>query len=379
MTRFAVLVEVALAARHRRSARCHHRAGLAGPGLRGISGVRAGKAFRFVVDAADEDVGPIGGRGSLPPAAGQPGDRGLRRCTAGAGAVTARVGVVLFPGSNCEYDVVEALRSARGRGRRSCGTATGRSVALDAVVLPGGFAHGDYLRPGAIARFSPIMAAVAAFAAEGGPVVGICNGFQVLTEAHLLPGALQKNRGLTFSVQHRRRRGHQRSERPDPTGSPAGTRLRIPINHFEGNYTCDAATLAELRRDERIVLRYVDNPNGSVDDIAGICNEAGNVVGLMPHPERASDPLLGSTDGLVLCSRSLLASRRPASPQPRPGDRDVASVSRGCEGCPLAAGRWDRRRRPARPRRSTPCARRTPWPAPTNAVLERFEVNGVVS
>ena len=251
--------------------------------------------------------------------------------TAGAGAVTARVGVVLFPGSNCEYDVVEALGSARGRrapivwhGDQSLG-------AVDAVVLPGGFAHGDYLRPGAIARFSPIMAAVSSFAADGGPVVGICNGFQVLTEAHLLPGALQKNRGLTFlctTVDLEVTTDRSALTR----GVPAGTRLRIPINHFEGNYTCDAATLAELRQEERIVLRYVDNPNGSVDDIAGICNEAGNVVGLMPHPERASDPLLGSTDGLVLLRGLLVAPRAGPS---HAGRRSAGgSPSFWCGGCP---------------------------------------------
>ena len=217
--------------------------------------------------------------------------------------MTARIGVVLFPGTNCEHDVVEALdvlgadASIVWHGDRSLG-------ALDAVVLPGGFAHGDYLRPGAIARFSPIMTAVADFAAGGGPVVGICNGFQVLTEAHLLPGALQKNRGLTFlcqTVELEVAGDHSALT----AGVPVGTRLRIPINHFEGNYICDAATVAELREQGRVVLRYVDNPNGSIDDIAGICNQAGNVVGLMPHPERASHPLLGSTDGLVLL-RALL-------------------------------------------------------------------------
>jgi phosphoribosylformylglycinamidine synthase len=170
---------------------------------------------------------------------------------------------------------------------------------VDAVVLPGGFAHGDYLRPGAIARFSPIMEAVTSFAAAGGPVVGICNGFQVLTEAHLLPGALQKNRGLTFLCTPVDL--EVASDRSVLTGGvPVGTTLRIPINHFEGNYTCDARTLDELRAEGRIVLRYRDNPNGSVGDIAGIANPGGNVVGLMPHPERASSPLLGSTDGARL-------------------------------------------------------------------------------
>ena len=177
---------------------------------------------------------------------------------------------------------------------------------VDAVVLPGGFAHGDYLRPGALARFSPIMEAVTAFAQRGGPVVGICNGFQVLTEAGLLPGALQKNRGLRFvctTVEIR----VERDDTALTDGVPVGTVLSIPINHFEGNYTCDAATLALLRDEGRVVLRYVDNPNGSVDDIAGVCSAGRNVVGLMPHPERASDPLLGSQDGVVLL-RALLRS-----------------------------------------------------------------------
>lgn len=219
--------------------------------------------------------------------------------------MTARIGVVLFPGSNCEQDVIEAVTNLGGEasllwhGDRSVGD-------VDAVVVPGGFAHGDYLRPGAIARFSPVMAAVAKFADDGGPVVGICNGFQVLTEAGLLPGALQKNRELKFlctTVELR-----VESTRSVLTcEATAGAVLRVPINHFEGNYTCSAETLAELRADERVVLRYVDNPNGAMDDIAGICSEGRNVVGLMPHPERASNPLLGSSDGVSLL-RSLLVS-----------------------------------------------------------------------
>jgi phosphoribosylformylglycinamidine synthase len=211
--------------------------------------------------------------------------------------------VVVFPGSNCEHDVVEAVEGLGAEGRLLWhgDEALG---GVDAVVLPGGFAHGDYLRPGAIARFSPVMAGVARFAAEGGPVVGICNGFQVLTEAGLLPGALQKNRGLAFLCDTVEIRVD--SVRSALTaGAEPGRVLRIPINHFEGNYTCDVATLQKLREADRIVLRYVDNPNGSVDDIAGICNEGGNVVGLMPHPERASDQLLGSTDGTVLLSSLL--------------------------------------------------------------------------
>src|SRR4051794_11622046 len=170
---------------------------------------------------------------------------------------------------------------------------------VDAVVIPGGFAHGDYLRPGAIARFSPVMPAVADFANDGGPVVGICNGFQVLTEAGLLPGALQKNRGLKFlctTVEL----DVCSTDSVLTSEATEGQRLRVPINHFEGNYTCDPDTLAELRDQDRIVLRYVQNPNGAVDDIAGICNARRNVVGLMPHPERAYDGLLGSDDGAVL-------------------------------------------------------------------------------
>lgn len=175
---------------------------------------------------------------------------------------------------------------------------------VDAVVVPGGFAHGDYLRPGAIARFSPVMGAVAEFAAQGGPVVGICNGFQVLTEAGLLPGALQKNAGLKFVCAPTRLRVETTDSVLTRSAAP-GAVLEVPINHFEGNYTCDPATLDRLRDEDRVVLRYVDNPNGSVDDIAGVCNEGRNVVGLMPHPERAISELLGSTDGLPLL-RSIL-------------------------------------------------------------------------
>jgi phosphoribosylformylglycinamidine synthase len=213
------------------------------------------------------------------------------------------VGVVTFPGSNCELDVVEAIGSLGGEARllwhadSSVGSA-------DAVVLPGGFAHGDYLRPGAIARFSPIMDAVREHAAAGGPVVGICNGFQVLTEAGLLPGALQKNRALKFLCTTAELRV-ETSDSALTAEANVGDVLRIPINHFEGNYTCDDELLAQLRAEDRVVVRYVDNPNGSVDDIAGVCNEGRNVVGLMPHPERACHPLLGSTDGAVLL-RSLL-------------------------------------------------------------------------
>lgn len=215
------------------------------------------------------------------------------------------VGVVVFPGTNCEFDVVEAIGEVGGEATLLWHGDTDVG-AVDAVVVPGGFAHGDYLRPGAIARFSPMMEAVTQFANGGGPVVGICNGFQVLTEAGLLPGALQKNAGLKFkSGQCTLVSANSWSS--FTTGVEVGTQLAIPINHFEGNYTCDADTLAELQDNDRIVFRYADNPNGSMADIAGICNAAGNVVGMMPHPERACNPLLGSTDGQPLF-RSLLAS-----------------------------------------------------------------------
>jgi phosphoribosylformylglycinamidine synthase I len=220
--------------------------------------------------------------------------------------MSANVGVVVFPGSNCEHDVVEAVTRLGGEARlvfHLDDDLTG----CDAVVLPGGFAHGDYLRPGAIARFSPVMAAVGRFAADGGPVVGICNGFQVLTEAGLLPGALQKNSGLAFLC--REVELVTVSERSSLTaGVAAGTSLRVPINHFEGNYTIDAADLARIVDNDQVVVRYADNPNGSMGDIAGVSNEAGNVVGLMPHPERASDALLGSDDGNVLLGALLRAA-----------------------------------------------------------------------
>lgn len=210
----------------------------------------------------------------------------------------ARIGVVVFPGTNCEHDTVLGLERL-GASAELVWHGDRTVAGFDALVVPGGFAHGDYLRPGAIARFSPVMTAVGDFAASGGPVVGICNGFQVLTEAGLLPGALQKNRGLRFLCTT----VTVRVESSDSVLTRAlgvGTELQLPINHFEGNYTCDTETLAMLRAEDRVVLRYAGNPNGSVDAIAGVCNEDRTVVGLMPHPERATDPLTGSVDGLVL-------------------------------------------------------------------------------
>ena len=216
-----------------------------------------------------------------------------------------RIGVVQFPGTNCELDVAWAV-SELGAQAEMCWHGDATVSGVDAVVIPGGFAHGDYLRTGALARFSPVMSAVTNFAAGGGPVVGICNGFQVLTEAQLLPGALQKNAGLKFLCETVELRVETTST-VLTNACQAGQRLRVPINHFEGNYVCAPTTLDELRAEDRVVVRYTDNPNGSLDDIAGICNEDRNVVGLMPHPERASDVMLGSADGIVLL-RSLLAA-----------------------------------------------------------------------
>jgi phosphoribosylformylglycinamidine synthase I len=222
--------------------------------------------------------------------------------------VSARIGVVQFPGTNCELDVVRAVGLLGGEGE-ILWHADRDLHAADAVVVPGGFAHGDYLRTGAIARFSPVMEAVAEFAAAGGPVLGICNGFQVLCEARLLPGALQKNAGLKFLCQTVEIRVETAST-VVTEGIEAGSVLRVPINHFEGNFVCDSSTLERLRADDRVVFRYVENPNGSLDDIAGICNEGRNVVGLMPHPERASEAILGSSDGARLLGAFVGAARR---------------------------------------------------------------------
>jgi phosphoribosylformylglycinamidine synthase I len=219
--------------------------------------------------------------------------------------VSVRIGVVQFPGTNCELDVMWVAEQL-GAQAELCWHGDASINGVDAVVLPGGFAHGDYLRTGALARFSPVMTAVTEFAASGGPVVGICNGFQVLTEAELLPGALQKNAGLKFLCETVEIRV-ETTATVLTNACEVGQRLRVPINHFEGNYVCDAPTLDRLRDEDRVVVRYTDNPNCSLDDIAGICNVGRNVVGLMPHPERASDAILGSADGVVLL-RSLIAA-----------------------------------------------------------------------
>jgi len=212
--------------------------------------------------------------------------------------MTQRVGVIRFPGTNCEFDTIDVVRALGGEAEILWHSDSSIKN-VDAIVIPGGFAHGDYLRCGAIARFSPVMEAVSDFALAGGPVLGICNGFQVLTEAGLLPGALQKNAGMKFLCSMQQIE-FVSTQNVVGKGSQVGDRLQIPINHFEGNYVCSPEVLSRLETQEQIVFRYTDNPNGSIKDIAGICNEAGNVVGMMPHPERATSDLLGSNDGAAL-------------------------------------------------------------------------------
>ncbi len=218
-----------------------------------------------------------------------------------------KIGVTIFPGSNCDRD---ALHAVEGMGAEPVELwhADADLKGSDAVIVPGGFSYGDYLRPGAIARFANVMAPLEDFARSGGPILGVCNGFQVLTEAHLLPGALLRNTSMRFVCRHIR-------VQVETTGTPwtsscePGEELTLPVAHNEGNYFADPATLVQLEDEDRVVLRYLDNPNGSMNDIAGICNEGRNVVGIMPHPERVSDSLLGSEDGMRIL-RSVLAGTR---------------------------------------------------------------------
>ena len=215
--------------------------------------------------------------------------------------------IVVFPGSNCDHDAYHAVKHVLGQEAHFVWHKDTSLGAADVVILPGGFAHGDYLRTGAIARFSPVMAAVQAFADSGGPVIGICNGFQVLLEAGLLPGAMLRNTDM-----YRCEYVHARVEQTDTpfTGlCTPGQVLKVPIAHGEGNYYADEATLDELERNRQVVFRYTTssgeitaaaNPNGSARNIAGICNRQRNVVGLMPHPERACELALGSSDGKIV-------------------------------------------------------------------------------
>jgi phosphoribosylformylglycinamidine synthase subunit PurQ / glutaminase len=222
--------------------------------------------------------------------------------------VSIRFAIVVFPGSNCDHDAYHAAKHVLGHEAAFVWHKDAGLGGADVVVLPGGFSHGDYLRTGAIARFSPVMAAVKAFAESGGPVLGICNGFQILCETGLLPGAMLRNRELKFRCEQ----VHVRVERTDTpfTGrASAGQVLRLPIAHGEGNYFAEPHVLEDLETSGRVIFRYCDaagsvteaaNPNGSAHNIAGICSAGRNVVGLMPHPERACEPVLGSADGLLL-------------------------------------------------------------------------------
>jgi len=231
--------------------------------------------------------------------------------------------VLQFPGSNCDQDVVHVLRHVLGHSARFLWHKEHSLGESDAVIIPGGFSYGDYLRTGAIARFSPVMEAVQVFAANGGLVLGVCNGFQILCEAGLLPGALIRNRSLQFRCEHIFLKTAT-TDSPFTSQIPEDKLLRVPIAHGEGCYFADDETLAQLRANNQILWRYVDargeatetaNPNGSLDNIAGICNEARNVAGLMPHPERASEAILGSADGRLVfdslihaCQSKLLAT-----------------------------------------------------------------------
>jgi phosphoribosylformylglycinamidine synthase subunit PurQ / glutaminase len=230
--------------------------------------------------------------------------------------------VLQFPGSNCDQDVVHVLRNVLGHSARLVWHKEDSLGEADAVIVPGGFSYGDYLRTGAIARFSPVMQAVQSFAAQGGSVLGICNGFQILCEAGLLPGALIRNRSLQFRCEQVFLKTDT-ADSPFTNQIPSGQRLCLPIAHGEGCYFADEETLARLKANQQILWRYVNaqgeatetaNPNGSLDNIAGICNERRNVAGLMPHPERASEPILGCADGRLVFESLLHAlKQKPAS------------------------------------------------------------------
>jgi len=230
--------------------------------------------------------------------------------------------IVVFPGSNCDHDAYHAVKHVLGQQAEWVWHRDTDLRGADAVILPGGFSYGDYLRTGAIARFSPVMARVAEFAAAGGPVLGICNGFQVLLEVGLLPGAMLRNKGLKFICQHVYLRVEQ-TDTPFTRGARRGQVLKIPVAHGEGNYYAEPETLQRIEANRQVVFRYCDpngtvgedwNPNGSVASIAGICNERRNVVGLMPHPERACERALGSADGLVILESVVAALETMAAP-----------------------------------------------------------------
>ena len=223
------------------------------------------------------------------------------------GGRRVRIGVTVFPGSNCDQDALHAV-GLMGAEPVELWHADADLKGSDAVIVPGGFSYGDYLRPGAIARFAAVMGSLEEFAKGGGPIIGVCNGFQVLCEAHLLPGALLQNTQMRFACDRVRVRV-ETTETPWTSGCKVGEELTLPIAHNEGNYFADPETLAQLEDENRVVLRYLENPNGSANDIAGVCSEGRNVVGVMPHPERVSDPVLGSDEGMRIL-RSVLAGAR---------------------------------------------------------------------
>ena len=220
-----------------------------------------------------------------------------------------RFGVIVFPGSNCDHDAFYAVGNNLGQPVEYIWHDSSTLGAVDAVILPGGFAYGDYLRCGAIAKFSPVMKAVRRFANDGGLVLGVCNGFQILVEAGLLPGALIRNRGLKFICREVRLRV-ETTDSPFTSAGRKGQILRLPIAHGEGCYFADERTLDELEAEDRIAFRYDGNPNGSLRDIAGILSRERNVMGMMPHPERATEPLMGSSDGLTVFQSMLGAAVR---------------------------------------------------------------------
>ncbi|MPZ18243.1 MAG: phosphoribosylformylglycinamidine synthase subunit PurQ [Luteitalea sp.] len=229
--------------------------------------------------------------------------------------------VVVFPGSNCDHDAYHAVKHVLGHDTDFLWHKETSLKGADAVILPGGFSYGDYLRTGAVARFSPIMQVVARFAAEGGPVLGICNGFQILQEAGLLDGAMLRNRSLKFRCEAVRVRV-ERADTPFTNLCQAGQLLTLPIAHGDGNFYAPTDVLERLERNGQVVFRYVNaegeptpdgNPNGSLDNIAGICNEARNVVALMPHPERACESLLGSVDGRLILDSVVATIRTGAN------------------------------------------------------------------
>ena len=210
-----------------------------------------------------------------------------------------KFGVVIFPGSNCDHDCYYAIKTVTGKPVEFIWHQDTSVKGFDAVILPGGFAYGDYLRTGALAKFSPVMQAVREFADKGGLVIGICNGFQILTEAGLLPGALMRNSNMKYICKFLQLRT-ETTDTPFTNQLMKGQVLNVPIGHGEGNYFADEDTLKELEDNGQVAFRYLENPNGSIHDIAGIVNEGRNVLGMMPHPDRSSEQILGSTDGKLI-------------------------------------------------------------------------------